>query len=211
MHPLRFWISCLALLGILVVSAHAQSRPKRGGGIGENGPKPGTQAPDFTLKTVDGKSVQASALWSKKPLVIMTASHTCPVFRGKSDDFQSIASEFKDRASFLIIYTIEAHPKGDPSPYSGKEWTTPANEREGILFRQPVDFAERLQRAQACVEREKLRLPVVVDAMENKVWKAYGSAPNCAYVIGTDGKIVESQPWMDANRLRQTLRDLPTK
>ena len=40
--------------------------------------------------------------------------------------------------------------------------------------------------------------------MENTVWEA----PNCAYVIGTDGKVVESQPWMDAARLRQALQKL---
>ena len=46
-------------------------------------------------------------------------------------------------------------------------------------------------------------MPVVVDTMENKVWKSYGSAPNCAYVIDRSGKIVESEPWMEPAKLRR--------
>src|SRR6266496_5342796 len=86
----------------------------------EHGPQPGTSAPDFQLKALDGTSVRASALWSNKPTLIMTGSYTCPVFRRKVDDFHSLMHDYGDRVNFLILYTVEAHPKGDPSPYTGK-------------------------------------------------------------------------------------------
>ena len=197
---------CAVLLLCGIVSGHAQNRPVRRGDIGTNGPKIGTEAPDFTLKTAEDQSIQVSALWAKKPTVILTGSHTCPVFRGKVSDIERLAKEFAGRVSFLLVYTIEAHPKGSPSPYSGKEWITPKNEQEGILLPQPADQAARVKLAQACIAREKLTVPVVVDTMENTVWKAYGSAPNCAYIIGTDGKIADAQPWMEAKRLHQTLQ-----
>lgn len=158
--------------------------------------------------SVDGKSVQASALWKEKPAVIVTASHTCPVFRGKVAAIEALQKEFAGRANFLVVYTIEAHPQGDPSPYSGEEWVTPKNEKEGLLFRQPVTEKDRAERARACVQREKMTVPVVVDSMENTVWKAYGKAPNCAHVIGRDGRVVEAQPWLEAARLRQVLLQL---
>ncbi len=210
MHSaLSFLCAALFLGAASLASAQDKSKPR--GNIGVNGPKAGTAAPDFTLMTVEGKSVQASSLWKDKPTVIMTASHTCPVFRGKVTGFQAVAKEYAEQVNFLVVYTIEAHPKGDPSPYSGKEWVTPKNEQDGILFRQPTEQSERTKRARECVEREKMTVPVVVDTLENTVWKAYGCAPNCAYVIGTDGKIADAQPWMELNHLRQTLARLTAK
>lgn len=207
----HFFKSSVILLSILTVgfvntSAQSPGGNKGGrGGIGANGPKPGSAAPDFALQTVDGKTIKASDLWQQKPAVIMTGSHTCPIFRGKVQPFESLVREFGDRVSFLVVYTIEAHPKGDPSPYSGKEWTTPANEQIGLLIRQPKTLDERIKRAQTCIRSEKLTVPVVVDTMENKVWKAYGSAPNCAYVIGKDGKVAAAEPWMQPDQLRQAI------
>lgn len=196
---------CLVCLLCAATSVEAQGRPDLRS-VGVNGPKPGTDAPDFSLMTVDGKSVQASVLWKERPTVIVTASHTCPVFRGKVAAIEAMQKEFAGRVNFVIVYTIEAHPQGDPSPYSGEEWVTTKNEREGILFRQPVTGKERAERARACIQREKMTVTMVVDSMENMVWKAYGKAPNCAYVIGKDGKIIESQPWMDAVKLMQVLQ-----
>jgi hypothetical protein len=190
---------------ILAVPSGAADRPKRRGSIGTDGPKPGAAAPDFTLKTVDGKTVKASALWSQKPLVLMTGSRTCPVFRGKVQPFESLVKEFGDRVNFLMVYTVEAHPKGDPSPYSGKEWVTPKNEQEGILFRQPANQEERMSRARECIQKEKLSASVVVDTMDNAVWKAYGSAPNCAYVIGRNGNIADAEAWMEPDQLRRAI------
>ncbi|MES2595920.1 MAG: deiodinase-like protein [Verrucomicrobiota bacterium] len=203
-------VACLlSLVWVLgtVTRAEAQTRPCRDS-IGIHGPKAGAEAPDFTLRSVAGVSIQASALWKEKPTVIVTASHTCPVFRGKAAAIESLRKDFAGKVNFIVVYTIEAHPQGDPSPYSGEEWVTPKNEKEGILFRQPTTEAERMERAKACAKREKMTVPIVVDSMANAVWKAYGSAPNCAYIIGKNGKVVEAEPWMDAASLRLILQKL---
>jgi hypothetical protein len=51
----------------------------------------------------------------------------------------------------------------------------------------------------------KLSAVMVVDTMDNKVWQAYGSAPNCAYLIGKDGKIAAAAAWMDPSQLRAAI------
>ena len=41
--------------------------------------------------------------------------------------------------------------------------------------------------------------------MDNAVWEAYGGAPTMAYLIGTDGKVVEAQRWYDANKMETAI------
>jgi hypothetical protein len=178
------------------------SRPARRDSRFEHGPKPGSAAPDFELKTVDGKTLRASALWSNKPTVIMAGSHTCPVFRGKVEPFESLVSEFSNRVNFVVLYTQEAHPKGDPSPYRNEEWVTPANRRDDVLFGQPKSLEERTARARACATALKLNVAVVVDTMDNSMWRAYGSAPNSACLVGRDGKVIQYEGWFDPAKMR---------
>lgn len=197
---------CLALIACGTPDLFAQNRARaRRGDRFDKGPKPGAVAPDFELKSVDGKTVRASALWSNQPTLIMAGSHTCPVFRGKVEPFERLVNDFSNRVHFVVLYTQEAHPKGDPSPYRSEEWVTPANEREGILMPQPQTMEERSQRAKQCAAVLKLSTPVVVDKLDNAAWKAYGSAPNSACLVGRDGKVVEWEAWFEPAKMRQAL------
>ena len=44
-------------------------------------------------------------------------------------------------------------------------------------------------------------MPVLVDEMDNAVWLTYGPAPNIAYLIGTDGRIVAKQSWYQPEQM----------
>ena len=202
----------LLLFGPALTSAAQTARPREGPPASgrpnrfDQGPKPGTAAPDFELKTAAGGPIRASILWSNKPTVIMTGSHTCPVFRGKAEAFEKLVHEFSNEVNFVVLYTVEAHPKGDPSPYTGREWVTTANEELGLLIRQPKTIEERAERARTCLQAMKLTVPVAVDQMDNAVWKAYGSAPNAACLVGKDGQVIEDQGWFDPAKMRQAIK-----
>jgi len=80
------WLSllCFALVGGAGAADNEKPGKRSGpiaGQIGRDGPKPGTTAPDFKLRTLDGKTLEGSKLWKDKPLVLITGSYTCPVFR----------------------------------------------------------------------------------------------------------------------------------
>lgn len=167
----------------------------------------GQMAPDFTLVSLDGKPVRASDLWKKKPSVFMTGSLTCPKFRQKSPPLQALTKEFDTKANFLLIYTLEAHPKDQASPYAQKIWITPENERAGIFYSQPKTMEERMTLAKTCAQKLKINFPVVVDTLGNQVWKDYEKRANAALLVGTDGRILLSQPWMDTAELRVALYD----
>jgi hypothetical protein len=46
---------------------------------------------------------------------------------------------------------------------------------------------------------------VLVDEIDNPVWCTYGPAPNIAYLIGKDGKIVAKQGWFDGVRMEMSI------
>ena len=50
-----------------------------------------------------------------------------------------------------------------------------------------------------------ITVPVLIDEMDNPAWCTYGPAPNIAYLIGTDGRIVEKQGWYEPERMKSAI------
>lgn len=104
--------------------------------------------------------------------------------------------------NFIIIYSIEAHPTAAVSPYSDDEWTGRfSKDAAGNPVGQPLTYADRLALAQQAVVEANISVPVLVDEIDNPVWCTYGPAPNNAYLIGTDGKVVFKQQWYDPAKM----------
>ena len=89
---------------------------------------------------------------------------------------------FEDRANFVYVYIKEAHPED--------EWQAPINVRQGVVFRQPRTFEERLKLAQTFVDKMQVTTPTLVDSMDNKANVCYAALPERIYVIQTDGRVV---------------------
>lgn len=177
------------------------------------GPKPGESAPDFDLKRARGGKVIASELWKEKPVVLTTGSYSCPIFRSSITPQQKLMNEFEDRVNFVILYVVEAHPRDGNSPYTFPDGpaVVPENENGGVSILQPVTDEQRMQNARECRREFDLKATVAVDALDNATWKAYGSAPNCGYLIGTDGKVVLQQGLFDAEAMRAKIEALLSK
>ncbi len=107
---------------------------------------------------------------------------------------------------FIVIYVIEAHPTASPSPYSGKEWTTEASvDKEGCSLLQPATYEERVTQAAQMAEQLGITIPILIDEMDNPLWSTYGPSPNIAYLIGTDGRIVEKEGWYEPELMKATV------
>lgn len=172
------------------------------------GPQTGEMAPEFTLKTTEDRSVSLRKLRAHKPVALITGSYSCPAFRGWAAGLQEVHVRYQDRVAFLVVYTIEAHPQGTPSPYRpGREWLTSYNRGEGIIIAQPRDYRERVKLATRARDALGLDVPIVVDELNNPVWKAYGAAPNAAYLIGTDGKVVMRHGWFHPPTFERSVAD----
>ncbi len=65
-----------------------------------------------------------------------------------------------------------------------------SNDKVGITFAQPRTTRERAGIAQKCCSTLKMTMPLLVDAVDDRVGHAYSGMPDRLYVIGRDGRVV---------------------
>ena len=85
------------------------------------------------------------------------------------------------KAEFLVVYIKEAHPED--------EWQMHANEREGIVFKQPKTYEERQYIANLMIKQFDLTIPTIIDDMDNTVEACYAAWPERYYLIDEGGSI----------------------
>ena len=90
-------------------------------------------------------------------------------------------AKYKDRVRFYLVYIREAHP------HDG--WRVPNNLIENINYDEPKTDDERTEVASACQIGLDLRMPMLVDRIDNDVDKKYVGLPMRMFLIDADGKI----------------------
>jgi hypothetical protein len=146
------------------------------------GPKLDESAPDFTLKTSDGKEeITLSKLVGPKPVVLIFGNFTCGPFRSHSGNLEKLFRRYKDRAQFVMVYVREAHPTDG--------WRMESNDRLGVTTRQPRAYEERVEVAQACGRALGLGFPMLVDTLDDAVGGRYSGMPARLYLIDGAGKV----------------------
>ena len=87
-----------------------------------------------------------------------------------------------------------------------------SNVRDGVLFTSPTNDTERAETAEMCVVKLAVKLPALLDGIDNRVERAYTGWPDRLYVIGTDGRIrYKSAPGpfgFSTKALESSLQDL---
>lgn len=168
-------------------------------------PAIGEVAPNFKLKTPDGKTVELKELLGDKPIVLQLGSHTCPVYRYRRFGMSKLYRDYAGKAHFLLVYTLEAHPKGAINPYVDREWVSSFNYFTNTIVKEHQNQKERASMASYSTQKLNVTYPVVVDNMNNEIWKAYGRAPSAAFVIDPVGNISLRLPWVDPTEIAKTL------
>jgi thiol-disulfide isomerase/thioredoxin len=146
------------------------------------GPKVDDPAPDFSLKTRDGReTIRLSDHFGKKPIVVVFGNFTCGPFRSMYPRVDDLAQRYKSAALFLGVYVREAHPTDG--------WRMGSNDDVGVSIAQPHDYAERASVANRCSLQLKMGIPLLVDEMDDRVGHAYSGMPARLYIIDRQGKI----------------------
>jgi type I thyroxine 5'-deiodinase len=79
------------------------------------------------------------------------------------------------------VYIEEAHPTD--------LWQLPSNLKEDVLFASPRNDDERIDVASMCVVKLAVKIPALLDGMDNRTERAYTGWPDRLYIVGTDGRI----------------------
>ena len=76
-------------------------------------------------------------------------------------------------------------------------------------------MAGRIQNAQDLLAAEPVNLSdqlLLIDNLtpgqNNPMWCSYGNCPNCAFLIGQNGRLHTTQLWLDADGMRTAFDDL---
>jgi hypothetical protein len=164
------------MLGGLVLAIGQREQPREGD------LKVGDKAPTFQLKAL-GKDewYDLSASLGKRPIVLIFGSYTWPPFRSQSGALNKLYDTYGKQADFRIVYVREAHPEDG--------WAVPVNARQGVVVNTPRTLAEREKIALECSAHLELKIPIIVDGMDDAVEKAYAGWPDRIYVLDKEGKI----------------------
>jgi hypothetical protein len=115
-----------------------------------------------------------------------------------------LREQYGEKVDFLVVYIREAHPEDG--------WVVNLNREEDIVFLDPTNDSERLEATTSCTIRLKIRMPVVVDEIDDKIASAYGALPDRLYLIGNGGKVAyqgEQGPWgFDPSKLEEALEEI---
>lgn len=114
------------------IATREARRARTGLDFENNGVKPGDAVPDLDVVRLDGSPALLSKLWQEKPTLLVTASLTCGRSRVRQPWVEELAKKYQDRINVAVLYTIEAHPVVDPSPYAAyspelEDWSTLAS------------------------------------------------------------------------------------
>lgn len=136
------------------------------------GPMPGTPAPDFQLRGVDGDHRQLLD-FDGAFLVLEMGSLTCPLFQGRRTTMSALCQEHQD-ISFAVLYVREAHP-GANIPAHGSE-----QDKQTCATRLAGDGENRR---------------IFVDDLRGTAHQAYGGYPNSVFIINRNGCVVYACDW----------------
>jgi hypothetical protein len=167
--------------------------------------EPGERVPELILHDSAGNHQQLSHCWDKQPALLVTMSLTCGQSRRHARALRHLERRFERYINTVIIYTLEAHPIDASSPYANRIWITAKNEIAGIRCAQPRTLAERIELAGRLRRRYRLSNSMLIDALDDRAWRAFGSAPNVAILVHPDSRIAVKQGWFEPKEMSRAI------
>ncbi len=93
----------------------------------------------------------------------------------------ALYDRYKDRVEFYVVYIKEAH--------ATDVWSLGVNDRSEVIAADPKSFAERVAVAGTCATRLGVRIPALIDDMENSTEVSYSAWPERLYLIDHEGRV----------------------
>lgn len=106
---------------------------------------------------------------------------------------EQLAKKYGDRdVQFVAIYVREPHP----------------GERAFRQYEKHTSNAHKLRYARELVQIKGMKIPVIIDDVNEAVHRALGDLPNLAYVVNKEGQVVYKSTWTNAEHIDELLSEL---
>ncbi len=156
------------------------------------GPEPGDKAPDFEGRTLDGEKIKLSDFRDDKNVVLTFGSSTCPFTAASIRGMNELYDDFSDEdVQFLFVYVREAHPGEKRPPH--RTWE------------------DKVAAAEEFRDEEGVEMPIIVDELNGRIHRKYGTLPNPTFIIDKSGRVAFRSLWTRPNVIAKALEELIDK
>ena len=166
-----------------------------------SGVQKGALMPDLDVVTLDGQPFKLATLWREKPLVLVTASITCPIAMEQCPSLQGLREKHAADANTVVLYVREAHPAPAGTPLTAGESGHGAQP-------QPTSLDDRLTLARAFAKEFAGGATVLVATMDPAALERLGAGPNSGLLIDTQGRLAAKHGWYDPAAMSAALQAL---
>lgn len=171
----------------------------------------GDTVPLVLLYNTDGNLFNLDlALKENDYVVFVGASYSCNLFQRELEELKNLVIAGKEiGVKYVVVNTINAHPKIDKSPYRGEVWELPSDELGSC--RMEITLGERMNYANEMIEDYGINtdeLEVIVDNAQNEWWFNFGMGPTLTYVINKDRKVVFKQGIFEPVQFSQGIKHI---
>ncbi|MDF1588185.1 MAG: hypothetical protein P1P93_03390 [Gammaproteobacteria bacterium] len=127
------------------------------------------------VQLLDGQRLSLNALSQGKPLILVTASITCPMTISSLADLTALVDATEDAFSVAFVYVREAHP--------------------GDHFPQAQDMDTKYNYARAFRDQHQIKQAIIVDDLSGGLHKTLDTLPNSLHMVDSQGMILFQSLW----------------
>ncbi len=107
---------------------------------------------------------------------------------------EDLQEKYKDEdVVFFVVYSKE--------PHAGET-------RHFKKYAQHETYEHKKQYAQEMVTEFGMKVPVLIDDLDESVVHAFGRMPNMTFIVDKEGKIAYKSDWMESERIEELLDKL---
>ncbi len=185
-----------------------QRKNRLGAKFEASGVQVGETVPPLSVYTMGAEKTDLRTIWRDRPAVLIQGSVTCTHVRRRMKELDRFVRRLPSEVAAVVLYTTEAHPMGGRSPYAAGEWELSENQMAGIRCAEPRTLDERIGLARDLQRRTGIRVPILVDSLDNTAWRALGGGANTAVLVDQEGVVLHKQGWFDPSSMAGMIGEL---
>lgn len=137
-----------------------------------------------------------SLFLSRKYLLVVSGSSSCPKTQKEGDTPLRISQAYKD-VSVIFVYLDEAHTSDGASPFTNSEGGPVIHLNNQSTYSKHTYMFQRQKAARLHAKKFGLERRTYLDNSNNFYLRKFAAGPSCAYLVDNRGVVIFRQPWFN--------------